>query len=161
MSTPDAQHQETTHRRRTACEAIMLTSGCVMAGSLVLPWFQVSGRRRSTIDVISSASALEVLDGAAKLGVLTAWVTIPLAVAAGLAGWAVHRMRASTWCVGLAGTLMVAAALTAWRVSDQLSWGWWVSSASGVVVIITAITSRRLHARETEQNSRHRSVTIE
>lgn len=121
----------------------MLASGCVAAGSLILPWFQVSGRPRSTIDVISSATALDVLDGLKKWAVLGIWVTIPLAVAAGLAGWALHRVRASAWSIAVSGIAMtIACIFAAWSVRDPIAWGWWVSVGSGLTATVAAITSR-------------------
>ncbi len=58
-----------------------LAAGFINVASLVLPWFDVVGRPRSSIDILRSASALDVLEGVLKFIVVGAWLLAPLLVA--------------------------------------------------------------------------------
>lgn len=63
------------------------------AVSLLAPWVRSGRVDRSTIELLESASALDVLDGRAEIGALAAWYIVPVlaAGAAVSAGW--HRKR--------------------------------------------------------------------
>ncbi len=106
-----------------------LISGGLVAGfgavvSLVLPWFDVVGRKRSSIDILRSASALDVIDGWLRLAVIAAWLLLPVvltgAIFLGAAGR--HKVAAGTLLpIGLVTLLVAVIGLIVDEVS--LAWG--------------------------------------
>ena len=75
-----------------------LAAGFINVASLVLPWFDIVGRPRSSIDILRSASALDVIEGGLKIIVVGAWLLAPILVAGAM-------------LLGAAGRHKIAAAL--------------------------------------------------
>jgi len=66
----------------------------VAAGSLLLPWVSLGRRQFSSLDLVSTASALDIIEGGQKRLVLVCWMMVPALAAAGylLAALGRHRM---------------------------------------------------------------------
>jgi len=141
---------------RLVCEALLLAGGIGAALSLLLPWLHLSGRDRSTIDIIGSAAALEVLDGTTKWLVVALWMSVPVAVAAGLLLWAAKRHRASRRLIVLASMLIaVCCLITVSTLGSVAELGWYVGLVCAVVSVGAAFTLGR--AERTERQSSPRS----
>jgi hypothetical protein len=105
---------------------------------LVAPWVRTGRVDRSTIDLLSSASALDVLEGRNEVIALSAWYLLPLlaAGAAVSAGWQRRRLTA-----GFAlpiGPLMI---LAWWAVAMSpfdTRWGSWLGATVGLTATLLA-----------------------
>jgi hypothetical protein len=121
---------------RLVCEALLLAGGIGAALSLLLPWLHLSGQDRSTIDIIGSAAALELLDGTTTWLVVVLWMSVPIAVAAGLLLWAAHRHRASRRLIVLAALLIAACCLiTVSTLGSVVELGWYVGLVCAAVSV--------------------------
>lgn len=69
---------------RSFWTALAVGAGFLCACTLILPWFEIAGRGRSSFDLISSAGALEVIDGGIRLLVVSLWLVVPVLGAAAL-----------------------------------------------------------------------------
>ncbi len=110
--------------------ALATASGAATAVSLVLPWLRIGSRNRSSIDLIGSAGALDVIDGSVRVAVVATWFLVPLlAAAAMLAGAAGRHRLASGLLVPLAPTL-AGVVILGWAVAgDGLAWGAYLTAA--------------------------------
>ncbi len=101
-----------------------LVAGFLTTISLVLPWFTIAGRSRSSADLLSSASALDVIEGGVKVAVIGGWLLAPLLVAAAmlLAASGRHRLAAALLAPVVLLTLLVAGIGVAVDAVD-LAWG--------------------------------------
>ena len=75
-----------------------LISGGLVAGfgtvvSLVLPWFDLLGQERSSVDLLRSASALEVIDGGVRIAVIAGWLLMPVLLTVAIFLGAARRYR--------------------------------------------------------------------
>ena len=103
---------------------VALTAGFLAVISLVLPWFDLLGKQRSSIDILSSASALDVIDGFVKVVVLAGWLLAPLLVAIAMPLAASGRHRAAAALLVPVGIVVFAAALFGALVDDiDIVWG--------------------------------------
>lgn len=124
---------------RLGCEALLLAGGIGSALSLLLPWLHLSGRDRSTIDIIGSAATLDLLDGTTKWLVVGLWMSVPVAVATGLLLWALHRHRASRRLIVLASLLVAGCCLvTVGTLGPVMAPGWYVGLACAAVSVVAA-----------------------
>jgi hypothetical protein len=140
---------------RLACEALLLAGGIGSVLSLLLPWLHLSGRDRSTIDIIGSAAALDLLDGATKWLVVGLWMSVPVAVAAGLSLWALHRHRASRRLIVLASLLIAGCCLiTVWTLGSVMALGWYVGLACAAVSVGAAFALGRAERTAVQRSLR-------
>jgi hypothetical protein len=101
-----------------------LGAGFLTVVSLVLPWFDLLGKKRSSIDILRSASALDVIDGFVKVVVLAGWLLAPVLVAMAMPIAASGRHRAAAALLVPVGVGVLAAALFGALVDDiDLVWG--------------------------------------
>ncbi len=104
-----------------------------MAASLVLPWFDISGRSRSSIDLISSASALDVIDGTVRVVVIGMWLLVPVSVAAALLAFAAQRLRVAMALLIVTSLAVLAVLGIAFALGEiGLAWGAWLAAACAV-----------------------------
>ncbi len=111
--------------RRGIPLVVALVSVFVAAASLVLPWLAIgTAPGRSSIDLIASANALDVVGGATLALIIGTWLAIPVAAAVALLLGALGRPKAAaavvlvvSACIGL-----VAAAIAA-TDAVALAWG--------------------------------------
>lgn len=122
-----------------------LITGGLVAGfftvlSLVLPWFDILGRERSSIDILRSASVLDVIEGSLKVAVIFGWLLAPITVSAAmfLAASGRHRMAAVLLLpVGAMTMLVVGASLVVDEIG--LAWGAFVGLGSALAAFILAV----------------------
>lgn len=142
---------------RLMCEALLLAGGIGAALSLLLPWLHLSGRDRSTIDIIGSAAALDLLEGSTRWIVVGLWMAVPVAVAAGLSLWALHRHRASRRLFVLASLLIAGCCLiTVWALGSVMAIGWYVGLASAAVSVGAAVALSRSERATMQRSPRRR-----
>ena len=120
--------------------AAALVAGFINVASLVLPWFDIVGRPRSSIDILRSASALDVIEGSLKIVVVGAWLLAPILVAGamllGAAGR--HKLAAALLLpVGLFTLFAVGAGLFIDEVG--VVWGALLGLVSALLASILAI----------------------
>ena len=108
--------------------------------ALLAPWAALGSRRFSSLDLIGSASALELLDGRRKQFVLAAWMVIPVLTAAGYVLAAVSRWRLLACTFLLMGPTYVMA-LLAIRSQSPLRtlWGLHLGVAAAVATALIGI----------------------
>lgn len=104
--------------------AVALTAGFLTVVSLVLPWFDLLGKERSSIDLVSSASALDVIDGGVKILVIFGWLLAPLLVSIAMFVAAAGRHRLAAILLLPIGVLFVAVFVIGMLVEDiGIAWG--------------------------------------
>jgi hypothetical protein len=125
-----------------------LTAIFVAAASLALPWVAIgSSPGRSSIDLIGSANALDVVSGPTLALILGTWLAIPVAAAAALLLGASGRWTGAAVVVLVVSVLIELAAL-AIATSDVvgLAWGGLLGLVAAILATgaaILAIVGRR------------------
>lgn len=127
--------------------ALALGAGFLATISLVLPWFTIAGRSRSSIDLVSSASALEVIDGPAKVAVVACWLCAPLLVALAMLVAASGRHRAGALLLSPVTGILLLVVIIGVLVDDiRLAWGATFglvfAAAASTCAIMVLVTSR-------------------
>lgn len=108
--------------------------------TLVLPWFDVAGRARSSIDLIASAGALDVIEGGTRVAVVALWLTLPMLSAIALFLFALGRYRGAASLALVVGGVVVAILALGFIVDEVgLAWGAWLGAVSGVIAAGCAI----------------------
>lgn len=121
--------------------AAALASGFLASVTLVLPWLNISGRSRSTIDLIGSASALDVLDGMWKALVIFAWLSFPVVVAVAIIVAATGRLKAAAWLM-LPMEAVLALLVVGLRLllgEGTIAWGAWLTGVFAAMATGSAI----------------------
>jgi len=115
---------------------VAVGAGFFTVTTLVLPWFVVAGRARSSIDLISSAGALDVIDGGVRILVIGLWLVVPVLAAIALILFAARRVRASM-ILTLTVSLAVLVVLVLGLIVDMvgLAWGAWVAAACSIIAM--------------------------
>ena len=104
--------------------ALALASGFLAVVSLVLPWFDVLGKERSSIDLVSSAGALDVIEGGVKVLVLLGWFSAPLFVSVAMLVAASGRHRVAALVLLPVGLVLVGVFVVGVFVDDVgIAWG--------------------------------------
>ena len=122
--------------------AVALAAGFVTVVSLVLPWFDILGAQRSSIDILRSASALDVIEGSLAVVVIGGWLLAPVLVSIAMfvAASGRHSIAALLLLpVGLATIVVVGAGLFVDEIG--LVWGAFVGLiaalvASGLALVV-------------------------
>ncbi|MEM9467090.1 MAG: hypothetical protein AAGA90_17085 [Actinomycetota bacterium] len=132
-------------RREWAVAAI----GVGAALSLLLPWARTGTRTRSSLDLMSSANALDLVTGWQRIAVFAGWFGVVAGAAAGLVLVAWDRPlpgAVATASVGPAIALAVAAVAAS---PFALVWGAWLASGLGAtasigggLVVLTHVSMR-------------------
>lgn len=138
--------EQVTNRRESLLSAVAAGGGFLAACTLVLPWFEVAGQSRSSIDLISSAGALDVIDGSIRLIVVGLWLIVPVLGAAALLLFAARRSSlagALVLVIGVVTLALLVVGIVAPGVS--LAWGAWVAAvcssvACGAAIILMGTT---------------------
>lgn len=132
---------------------IALISGVLGAVSMVGPW-AASGRvDRSMFELISSASALDLLTGFEKGVVLAAVLVVTTSVAVALIAAAWSRRRAAAIALVGPGPILLASALVVARSPLALAWGAVAGSAAGIAGSISAIIVLRIGVQPPDPRS--------
>jgi len=127
--------------------ALALGAGFLATISLVLPWFTIAGRSRSSIDLVSSASALEVIEGPVKVAVIVCWLCAPLLVALAMLVAASGRHRAGALLLSPVTGILLLVVIIGTVVDDiRLAWGATFglvfAAAASTCAIMVLVTSR-------------------
>ena len=128
--------------------SIALGAGFLATISLVLPWFTIAGRSRSSIDLVSSASALEVIEGPVKVAAVACWLCAPLLVASAMLVAASGRHRAGALLLSpVTGILLLVVVIGAVVDDIRLAWGATFglvfATVASTCAIMVLVTSRR------------------
>lgn len=119
---------------------VALAFGIVSTVCLVLPWVRVGTRDRSSIDLIGSAGALDIIEGATKAVVILLWFLLPLLVAAAMLALAAGRTQLLAWLLLPLGPILGAIVVLLLAVAgDVVVWGAWLSAAFAVGASASAI----------------------
>lgn len=120
--------------------AAAVGAGFLTACTLVLPWFHISGRARSSIDLISSAGALDVIGGGTRLLVVALWLLLPVLVAVAMLLYAAQRSTASAILIALVGAVVLVVLAVGFVVDGvALAWGAAVAAVCAVVAVSCAM----------------------
>lgn len=117
-----------------------LATSTLAVAALLGPWAALGSRRFTSLDLISSASALDLIDGRRKQLVLAAWMVVPALVAAGYVLAALRRwLLLAPAFIALGPTY--AAALVALRSRSTLRtlWGLHMGVAAAAATTIVGV----------------------
>ncbi len=119
---------------------LALISGFLTVVSLVLPWFDVLGRQRSSIDIVRSAGVLDVIEGAVKVLVILGWFLAPILVSGAMLLAAAGRHRTAAILLLPVGLVTVGVVGIGAFVDElELVWGAFIGLAAALVASILAI----------------------
>ena len=126
-------------------------AGAATALSLVLPWVRVGGRSRSSIDLIGSAGALDVIEGGVRVAVVATWFLVPALVSVAMLAAAADRPRAAALSLlPLGPGLLAVVAVATLSARSVLVWGAYLTAVAAVVTTVLAVVVlRRLRAEST------------
>ena len=110
--------------------------GVVAALSLLLPWARTGSRSRSSIDLMSSATALDIVSGWQRLAMFVGWFGVVAAAAAGLLLVARDRPRLGVRMGLVVGPALGVAVAAVVASPFQLAWGAWFASGLGATASI-------------------------
>ena len=117
--------------------AWMVTAAAVAAVfGLLLPWAASGTRSRSSIELLSSANALDVLSALERWALLGVWFGVVVAVAVGLVAVAWHRIDLGALAFAAVGPALVVAVVIVCRSPLSPEWGAYTSSGLGLVASI-------------------------
>ncbi|MEZ5245916.1 MAG: hypothetical protein R2707_12530 [Acidimicrobiales bacterium] len=105
---------------------------------LLAPWARSGRVDRSTIDLLSSASALALWDGGEEYLALASWYLLPLLAAGAIVAAAWGRSRFSARCVVPIGPLMALAWLAVVRSPFDARWGALLGTVLGLIATVLA-----------------------
>lgn len=104
--------------------AAALGAGFLAVVSLVLPWFVLLGKARSSIDLLGSASALDVLEGWVKVVVFAGWFLAPVLVSVAMFLAAGGRHKAAAILLLPIGLLLLGVFVVGVLVDEiGIAWG--------------------------------------
>ena len=119
--------------------ALATLAGTAAAVALVLPWVRTGDRTRSSIDLIGTAGALDVIEGSVRVGVVITWFLVPVLVAGAMLAGAADRLRLGAALLVPLGPLLAGViAFAAVRAGDVLVWGAYVTGACATAATVLA-----------------------
>jgi len=116
-----------------------LVSGLLAALSMVVPWARSGRVDRSMFQLISAASALDLLTGVEKLLVLAAAMAVTTSVAVALIAVAWSRFHLAAIALLVPGPIMLVAVVVVARTPLTLGWGAIAGSVAAVFGSLSAI----------------------
>jgi hypothetical protein len=143
-------------RRRYRCRVVSgrrewALAGVAIAGaaSLLLPWARTGDRTRSSLDLASSASALDVVTGWQRVAMFVGWFAVVAGAAVGLVCVAWDRPRWAVCALAVVGPGLLIAVAAAVASPFALEWGVWLASGLGAtasigsgLVVLTHVSMR-------------------
>lgn len=128
------------HQRTQQLLVAAIFGGFAAAVTLVFPWIRIGGRARSSIELIGSLGALDVIEGATKFAVVLAWLLTPVLVAAAMLLGASGRYRMSAALLAPLGLLLGGIVLLVFVVAgDTLAWGAYLTVVCAIAASIFAL----------------------
>lgn len=117
-----------------------LVAGFLAAVTLVLPWIRLGGRTRSSIELIGSLGALDVIEGSVKVAVIIGWFVVPVLVGTAMLTAAAGKLRLSASLLIPLGPILAGTVLFVLFVeSDVLAWGAYLTALFALVATGSAI----------------------
>lgn len=110
--------------------------GVVAAGGLLLPWAHTGTRTRSSIDLLSSANALDLVTGWQRVAMFAGWLGVLAGAASGLVLVAWDRPRGGALATGVVGPALVLATAAIVVSPFTVAWGAWFASGVGATASI-------------------------
>jgi len=105
--------------------------------SLLCPWAASGLVERSSLELLRSATALDVLSDGANALLLTSWFSVFALAAAMVLAAAWHRPRLMAWCGVPIGPMMVTAGTVILVSPFSTVWGAPMGMASGVATAVS------------------------
>jgi hypothetical protein len=128
------------HQQTQQILVVAIVAGFAAAVTLVLPWIRIGSRARSSIDLIGSLGALDVIEGATKFAVVLAWLLTPVLVAAAMLVGASGRYRLSAALLAPLGLLLGGIVLLVFFVAgDTLAWGAYLTAVCAIAASVFAL----------------------
>ena len=120
------------------------------AFGLLLPWARSGGRSRSSIELVSTAGALDVVTGWPFAALVIGWFSVVVAAAVALVLVAWGRPVAGASAAAVVGPGMIAALVAVSASPLPLAWGAWIASGFGVgasigsgLLVLTRVSERQ------------------
>ncbi|MEO0493261.1 MAG: hypothetical protein AAF081_07585 [Actinomycetota bacterium] len=133
---------------------LVAATGVAAALSLLLPWARSGGRTRSTIELLSSASAIDLLDGWTRAVLVGGWCLVVLGAAVGLLGVAWDRPTVARSGLVVLGPALALATLAVIWSPLAVEWGAWVGSGLGATASMGSGLLRMSGVAQREGRSR-------
>jgi hypothetical protein len=119
-----------------------LPPALLAVAGLLGPWVYSGSRGRSSIELIGSAGALDLIEGTTRFAVVIVWLLAPVLVAAAVLAAAAQRPRLSSSLVLPLGPIIGGvAAIVLIAVRDLAGWGVWFSGAFAIIASALAAVS--------------------
>lgn len=116
--------------------ATAISASCLGLVSLLAPWVRVGAAGKSTIELIATAGALDVLTGWVKVIVVVVWASAPVLGGIALLVFASGRNRMGAVLLLVVGLLLaLPAALLVTTFRQGLAWGALAGGLCGVLSI--------------------------
>lgn len=109
------------------------------AASLVGPWARSGRVDRSSVELLATAGALDVLSGAERLAAVVAWYLVVVAAAFALVAAAWGRTTLAMWPAVLVGPALVGAWLIVARSPLTVRWAAPLGALMGLTASATGI----------------------
>ena len=110
--------------------------------SLVLPWFEVLGKPRSSIDIVASAGVLNVIDGGVQLLILAGWLVAPLLVSIAMFLAASGRHGRAALLLAPIGIVFVSVFIIGVFVDEiGIAWGVNFGAACGAITTVLSVVA--------------------
>lgn len=107
---------------------------------LVLPWIRMGARDRSSIDLIGSAGALDIIEGTTKVVVVLLWFALPLLVAGAVLALAAQRRRLMAGLLLPLGPILgLIVGVLVRALPEAVVWGAWLSAGFAVAASALAL----------------------
>lgn len=117
-----------------------VVASSLAAAALLLPWVALGRREFSSLDIISTASALEIIEGRQKHIVVACWMIIPVLVAVGYVLAATAHRRAFACSLLPLGPIYLAAILgISSNTPVVVRWGLQLGVVAGVVSTLLGV----------------------
>ena len=115
---------------------IAVGAGLITVGALLAPWARSGRVDRSSIELLASASALDLLSGTERVVLVGSWFLVTATVAGALVAVAWGRRRLAASLVVPLGPVMVLAAVAVASSPFSLRWGAPMGSVSGLTATV-------------------------
>ncbi len=124
--------------------------GVVAALGLLLPWARTGVRSRSSIDLLSSASALDLLSSGQRTLLYVGWSLVVVGAAVGLVLVAWDRPAAGLVATAVVGPALIGAVVVVAWSPLAIAWGAWFASGLGAtasigsgLLVLTHVSGRK------------------
>ncbi|MEM8705658.1 MAG: hypothetical protein AAGE98_04330 [Actinomycetota bacterium] len=128
--------------------------GVAAALASLLPWARTGGRTRSVPELVSSASALDLLEGWTRVAVVIGWMAVVVGAALGLVGVAFERPLVARVGLAALGPVLLLTTLAIVWSPLSVGWGAWLASGLGATASMGSGLLRMTDVAQWEGRSR-------